>query len=140
MTPRVAEPLEFARRTRVLLLTHEKSAVDIDVILGRLPYEMDAISRARVHDLGGARVRLPQVEDVLIMKAIAQRPHDLRDIEGLLDVHPDANVESVRQWVREFSIALSMPDLLEGFEKLLAQRKPRSTAPDRRKEPKRKRR
>lgn len=128
MTPRVAEPLEFARRTRVLLLRHTKSDVDIDVILGRLPYEVDAISRARTHDLGGVRVRLPQVEDLLIMKAVAQRPQDVRDIEGLLDVHPDADVASVRRWLREFSTAMAMPDLLEGFEKLLAQRE-RQSAP-----------
>jgi hypothetical protein len=59
------------------------------------------------------------------MKVIAQRPRDLRDIEGLLDVHPGANLERVRQLVREFATAMVMPDLLEGFEKLLAQRKPK---------------
>lgn len=32
------------------------------------------------------------------MKAIAHRPQDLRDIEGLLDVFPSADVESVRRW------------------------------------------
>lgn len=123
IAPRIEKPLEFARRTRVLLLRHEKSGIDIDVILGRLPYEEAAIERSRFHDLGGVRVRLPQVEDLLIMKIIAHRPQDLRDIEGLLDVHPDANVEHVRQWLREFATAMTMPDLLEGFENLLAQRK-----------------
>ena len=58
-------------------------------------------------------------------KAIAQRPQDLRDIEGLLDVHPDANVEHVRQWLREFATAIAMPELFEHFETLLRQRKPR---------------
>jgi len=61
----------------------------------------------------------------MIMKAVAQRPQDLRDIEGLLDVHPDANVERVRQWVREFAVAMTMPDVLESFEQLLAQRESR---------------
>ncbi len=70
-------------------------------------------------------VKLPAVEDLLIMKAIAQRPQDLRDIEGLLDAHPDADVDVVRKWVREFSNAVTMPDLLEEFEKLLAGRRPR---------------
>ena len=58
------------------------------------------------------------------MKAIAQRPQDLRDIEGLLDVHANADVNAVLQWIREFSKAMAMPDLLQGFEKLLAARKP----------------
>jgi hypothetical protein len=125
IVPRIEEPLEFARRTRVLLLRHVESAVDIDVILGRLPFEEEALGRSELHDLGGVQVRLPQVEDLLIMKVIAQRPRDLRDIEGLLDVHPGANLERVRQSVREFATAMVMPDLLEGFEKLLAQRKPK---------------
>lgn len=64
-----------------------------------------------------------------LAEAIAQRPQDLRDIDGLLDVHPDADVDGVRQWVRESSSAMAMPDLLEGFEKLVAQREPQPHAP-----------
>jgi hypothetical protein len=123
LVPRVDQPLEFARRTRVLLLRHADSAIDIDVILGRLPFEEEVVARAQVRDLSGVSVRLPQVEDLIIMKAIAQRPHDLRDIEGLLDAHPDADVNRVRSWVREFSTAMTMPDILDGLEKLLAQRR-----------------
>lgn len=124
--PRIENPLEFAHRTRVLLLRHSKSGIDIDVILSGLPFEAEAVSRAKVHDLGGVHVRLPQVEDLLIMKAIAHRPQDLRDIEGLLDVFPAANVESVRRWIRDFAAAAELPDLPEEFERLLAQRKSRS--------------
>lgn len=123
--PRIEEPLQFARRTRVLLLRHVESGIDLDIILGRLPFEEEAIARGRAHDLGGVLVKLPAVEDLLIMKAIAQRPQDLRDIEGLLDAHPDADVDVVRKWVREFSNAVAMPDLLEGFDKLLADRRPK---------------
>ena len=125
---RIDNPLEFARRTRVLLLRHTDSAVDIDVILGRLPFEADAVSRATVHNLGGTPVRLPQVEDLLIMKAIAHRSQDLRDIEGLLDAFPDANVESVRRSVRDFATAAELPGLPDEFENLLAQRKSRSAS------------
>jgi predicted nucleotidyltransferase len=122
---RIENPLEFARRTRVLLLRHTESGIDIDVILSGLPFEAEAVSRATVHELGGVRVRLPQVEDLLTMKAIAHRPQDLRDIEGLLDAFPGANVESVRRWVQDFAAAAELPDLPEEFEKLLAQRKTR---------------
>jgi predicted nucleotidyltransferase len=121
IAPRVENPLEFARRTYVLLLRHIKAGIDIDLLIGRLPYQEDAVRRGRFHDIDGVRVKVPQVEDLLIMKAVAQRPQDLRDIDGLLDAHPEADVQSVRKWVREFSTAMAMPDLLEGFEKLLAQ-------------------
>jgi hypothetical protein len=120
---RVDNPLEFARRTYMLLLRHVKTGVDIDVLLGRLPYQQDAVRRGKFRNINGIRMKVPQVEDMLIMKAIAQRPQDLRDIEGILDVHPEADIERVRQWVREFSIAMTMPDLLAGFEKFLLQHK-----------------
>lgn len=120
--PRIEQPIEFARRTRVLLMRHLPSAIDIDLILGRLPFELQAIARSKTQSFGGVTVRLPQVEDLLIMKAVAQRPHDLRDIEGLLDAHPEAQIDRVRQWVREFSTALTMPDMLVTFDDLIAQR------------------
>lgn len=123
---RIDQPLEFARRTRVLLVRHADSGIDIDVIFGRLPFEEEAIARGDLHDLAGLQVKLPQVEDLMIMKAIARRPQDLRDIEGLLDVHPDADIDRVRRWVREFALAVTMPDILEDFESLLARRRPRT--------------
>lgn len=40
---RIESPLEFARRTRALLLRHIKSGIDIDVILSGLPFEAEDI-------------------------------------------------------------------------------------------------
>lgn len=42
----------------------------------------------------------------------------------------DANVESVRRWVRDFAAAAELPDLAEEFEKLLAQRESRPAPSD----------
>jgi hypothetical protein len=47
-----------------------------------------ALARSETDDPGGVPVSLPQVEDLLIMKAIAHRPRDLRNIEGVLDADP----------------------------------------------------
>lgn len=124
IVPRIGNPLEFARRTRVLLLRHAESAVDIDVILGELSFEQSAVEHGRVYEVGGVNVRLPRVEDLLIMKAVAHRPQDLQDMEGLLDAHPEADVDFVRQWVREFAAATAMSDLIDDFERLLSRRKP----------------
>lgn len=123
---RIEQPLEFARRTRVLLLRHADTGIDIDVIFGRLPFEEEAIARSKLHSFADVHVKLPQVEDLMIMKAIARRPQDLRDIEGLLDVHPNADVDRVRRWVREFSMAITMPDILEDFDRLMARRRQRT--------------
>ena len=57
------------------------------------------------------------------MKAIARRPKDLQDIEGLLAAHPEADLVAVRQWVREFATAMSMAEMLEDFDKVVARSK-----------------
>lgn len=126
--PRIDDPLGFARRSRVLLLRHKESAIDIDVILGGLSFEENAVVQGRTYSVSGVNVRLPRVEDLLIMKAVAHRPRDMQDIEGLLDAHPDTDVSSVRQWVSEFAAATAMSELIEDFDKLLARRKQHPSA------------
>ena len=121
--PRIENPLDFARRSRVLLMRHAASAINIDLTFGRLSFEQTAIDNSEIHEIGGLRVRLPRVEDLLIMKAIARRPKDLQDIEGLLAAHPEADVLAVRQWVREFATAMSMSDMLDDFDKVVARSK-----------------
>jgi hypothetical protein len=118
--PRIENSLDFARRSRVLLMRHAESGIDIDVTFGGLSFERAAIDNGKMHEIGGLRVRLPRVEDLLIMKAVARRPKDLQDIEGLLAAHPEADVAAVRQWVREFATAMSSSDMLDDFDKLVA--------------------
>src|ERR1044071_5918803 len=62
IAPRIDDPLEFARRTRVLLLRHLPSSVDIDVSLGALPFEREVVARASMIDAGDIRVWVPAVE------------------------------------------------------------------------------
>lgn len=124
IVPRIENALEFALRSRVLLMRHEPSGIDIDLTFGGLSFEELAVKRSELHEIGGVPMRLPQVEDLLIMKAVARRPKDLQDIEALLSAHPDADIAIVRQWVREFATATSMPDMLDDLEKILARRKP----------------
>ncbi|HLF11979.1 MAG TPA: nucleotidyltransferase [Gammaproteobacteria bacterium] len=122
LLPRIEEPVAFARRSRVLLLKHEPTEIDIDVMLSILPFEFAAIDNGRMTRIGGLEVNLPRVEDLLVMKAIAHRPRDLLDVEGLIDAHPDADLSDVRKWVREFSNAATMPELLADFDRIVAQR------------------
>ena len=118
IVPRIEDALEFASRSRVLLLRHVPSQVDIDVILAGLPFERSAVAAAQLRSVGDLMVRLPRVEDLMIMKAVAQRPQDLLDLAGLIAAHPEADLAMVRQWVAEFSVAATMPSLLEEFDRL----------------------
>jgi hypothetical protein len=126
IAPRIGEALEFARRSRVLLMRHAASGIDLDVTLAGLSFERSAVESSRPYDVGGVSVRLPRVEDLLVMKAIARRPKDLEDIRGLLAAHPETDVGAARRWIREFAIAASMPDMLEEFDRVLDQSRGKS--------------
>jgi hypothetical protein len=136
IVPRIDKVIDFARRSRVLLLKHAQSDIEIDVILGGLPFEQDAVQRASTHRVGEISIRLPRVEDLVIMKVIAHRDRDLQDVEGLLNAHPDVNIEEIRQYVRDFATATSMSDLIVDFERILQRRKEQTHRPAPRPSPK----
>ena len=125
LLPRLADTLKFARRTRMLLVRHQASGIDADIVFGSLPFEAQAIKRARSVKLGGVAFKVPAPEDLIIMKALAGRPRDVGDIEGLLDTQPKLNLRRIRRCVREFSAALEKPEILETLEAMLAQRRKR---------------
>lgn len=123
--PRRADALAFARETRVLLVRHGESGIDLDLVFGSLPFEKEAVIRAKWVDLGGVAIPLSSPEDLIIMKAVAHRPRDLEDIAAILAAQPGLNVRRVRRWLREFSGALEMPEILNDLEALLSQRRKR---------------
>ncbi len=122
---RVIGPLDFARKAKVLLVRHKPSGIDVDVTFGALPFEREAITHAVWVNIKGVRLPLPTPEDLIIMKAVAHRPRDLADIESIIDAHPEINLRKIRGWVKEFSIAIEIPDILNDLEKILARRQKR---------------
>jgi hypothetical protein len=117
--PRVDDPLEFARRARVLLFIHERSGVCVDLALAGLPFEDELLARATVKHIAGISVPVPSPEDLAILKAVAGRPRDLTDLEGLLAANPGMDLDRVVSWVTEFARSLEMPDLLENLKRLI---------------------
>lgn len=122
LEPRRPDAIEFAKQARVLLVQHVPSGIDVDIVFGTLPFEKEAVANAVSVDVAGIRLPLPTPEDLIIMKAVAHRPRDLGDIEAVLDANPKLDIREVRRWVREFSIALEMPELLSDLEKVLKNR------------------
>jgi hypothetical protein len=121
--PRFADSLTFARKSRVLLVQHKFSGIDVDITFGTLPFEKEAIKRAVWLDIKKVHLPLPEPEDLIIMKAIAHRPIDMADIESILDIHSKLNLRRVRRWVKEFSRAIEAPEILIDLEKILARKK-----------------
>lgn len=116
--PRIDDPLSFAERTRVLLLSHA-DVVPIDVSCGALPFEQDLIEQAATIDVGSASIRVARPVHLLVTKAIANRPRDRADIAALIEAHPDVDVAAARRVVAEFAQALEQPELLDGFDRLV---------------------
>ena len=73
----------FALKNRVLLLL-SRQGNGIDVSLGALPFEQDAVRRATYFNFGpGLDLRTCSAEDLMVMKLFASRPLDIRDAEGI---------------------------------------------------------
>jgi hypothetical protein len=83
-TSRVADAEQFALAHRVLLL-QSASGIGIDIALGGLPYERDVVARASDFEfLPSVVLRTCGAEDLIILKAFADRTRDWADIEGIL--------------------------------------------------------
>lgn len=121
LVPRIADALDFARRHRVLLLRHQESGINVDVSLGMLPFEVEAVERSTIYRVGPLELRLPMPEDLIVFKAVAHRPTDLEDIRVIIENHPYLDRERIRRWVKAFAEALEMPELWEDIVPWLEQ-------------------
>ena len=81
---RVSDAAQFALRHRVLLLQSERG-IPIDISLGALPFEERVVNRATFYRfLDHVRLKTCSAEDLVVLKAFADRSRDWADIEGVL--------------------------------------------------------
>ena len=119
--PRIAGAMDFAKTNRVLLMKHRDSGVEVDISLAVLPFEEEAIAHRRVVDVGGIRMAIPRVDDLLVYKMVASRPQDLRDVEELLLRYVDTvDLPRIRGLVGEFAAVLDRSEMLSSFDQLVA--------------------
>lgn len=121
--PRIDNPVAFARRSRVFLVRHGPTDVDVDIAVAGLPFEEESIGQATWRKVGKLSLPLPTPENLIIMKAIAHRPQDMVDIKALVEANPKLDVRRIRRHVQEFSAALDMPDISTDLEEVLRGRR-----------------
>lgn len=124
---RVPDAAAFATESRVLLLRHVGTKVPIDLSIGFLPFEEGAVRRARVVKVRGLEIPVATVEDLLILKAIAGRPRDIVDMEGLLAANPQIDRDRVRTTTAMFAEMLEAPEILNNLDRLLGVPRPKAT-------------
>lgn len=111
--PLFQDAAEFAIQSRLITVTHEGTSTVVDIMLGCMPFEEELIQRSNEHTSFGFSIRLPTPEDLVILKAIANRPKDLEDIRNIALTYPDMDRKRIEHWVREYGELLETPDLWE---------------------------
>ena len=119
MEPRISDVEEFAAESRMLLLRHTESGINIDISMGILPFERAAVERRRVESASGLEILLPTPEDLIVFKSISPRTVDIEDIKAIIARHPDINVKQVLSTVKEFADILEMPEIYKKIESQL---------------------
>ena len=114
---RIADAAEFAKVVRTVLVT-AKNGIGIDISLGGLPFEEQMLSRARLTTiLTGIDFRTAQPEDIVVMKSIAGRPIDIKDIEGIIAAQGKAlDKNYIRRWLTDLAELWTEVDALGVFE------------------------
>ena len=81
---RIPESRAFALAHRVLLL-QSSDGIPIDVALGGIAFEEQAVARAtRYEFLPGMSLLTCSAEDLIVLKAFANRPRDWGDVETII--------------------------------------------------------
>lgn len=117
---RISDERNFALKNRVLLL-RSSLGIGIDIALGALPFENDAVRRAKVIEVEeGARLRLCSAEDLLVMKAFASRPIDWNDVRGILVRQGTKNLDwsYIRRQLQPLCELKDAPEIMTQLEKL----------------------
>lgn len=82
--PRVADARQFALDHRVLLL-RAGNGTPLDIALAGIPFEDQMIDRATAHEFApGFVITTACAEDIIVLKAFADRPRDWIDVEGIV--------------------------------------------------------
>ncbi|MEX1274806.1 MAG: nucleotidyltransferase [Bacteroidota bacterium] len=82
--PRHKDPIGFFERYFVLPVLYEPTNTRIDIGAGVGGFERSAILRAVKKNVAGIKVPVARVEDLIIYKLVARRPHDLLDAGHLV--------------------------------------------------------
>ena len=118
--PRRPGGREFALANRVLLL-RGRSGLGIDIALGALPFEEGAIVRAvDVEVYPGVRLRFCSPEDLIVMKAFANRDLDWRDVEMTI-VRQGANTldwKYIREQIEPLVMLKGEPEIMTRLDEL----------------------
>jgi len=109
---------EFMAKSRVFPFNHRSTGIKLDVVIGGPWLETEFVDRAVEFDFEGVRVPVITPEDLIIMKTLAGRPHDVQDIRAVIARQRSSlDVARIREILGILEQALARADLLPLFER-----------------------
>ncbi len=119
----VSEHPIIERRVAVLIAGNGHP---VDVALGALPFEKSMIKRATMEKFEpGIVLRTCRPEDLIVMKAFADRLLDWHDIDGILIRQgKKLDLKRIRKDLRPMLAIKEKPELLDRLDQLIAKRIP----------------
>ena len=112
-----ADPLRFVKETRVLPVLVGPTPADI--IFAALPYEEEAIGRAKRISLGSGDIQVCTPEDLILHKIVSPRPRDHEDVEGVFRYrHAELDYAYLDPRVEELAGALDDETMLRSYRAL----------------------
>lgn len=119
-TPRRSDARDFAVQNRVVLLRAD-NGVPLDVSLGAMPFEERVVARAtRFAFASDAELLTCSAEDLVVLKAFANREKDWLDVEGVI-LRQGGSLNTVLVW-RELEPLVELkeePEIADRLRKLL---------------------
>ena len=110
-----SDPASFVRETRVLPL-ESRAGVRVDLIFGFLPFEREAVARARPIEVAGGEIRFCTPEDLILLKIISRREQDLADVRGILRRRfRELDLDYLEPRIEELSTLLSRPEIWKNW-------------------------
>ncbi|MDA0836761.1 MAG: hypothetical protein O3B01_15640 [Planctomycetota bacterium] len=120
---RISDAKTFAIQNRVLLLKSSRGA-QIDISLGAMPFEDQMIERASEFRFDeGCVLKTCSSEDLIVMKAFADRDEDWMDLRGILDRQRSSiDFQYVRDCLGPLCELKGAPEIAERFEQMVRER------------------
>jgi hypothetical protein len=118
LVPRTKKPEEFARRTRVLPV-NSSNGIPVDIVFAQWPFEAEAIGQAVERTVSGASIRVANLEYLLLLKLVSDRPRDLEDAAALLRRHQgNVDYSALEPQLSEIAEALDQPEIVDRYRRM----------------------
>jgi hypothetical protein len=111
---------DFVKRTALLSVEDKETRLVVDFIFSFLPYERQAIQRAKPVHIGRTSVRFATAEDTIIHKLFSARPIDIADVKSIISTTRDLDNVYLKKWLKEFS-GVAGRDLVKEYGKIEAE-------------------